>query len=197
MVNQSGTSEMPSMMAYPHLFKFGEIDIQNMFCYVLEHPGKSGLSCIIFRDVENDKVSIQMGDWEGNILDLGDKDNPLSDIANKFLAAHGNDLYAMMKTAAVSQAMFYIKFGADMKFNLIDVRLSANKFAGPGFCRDIFGKVIEFAEVIAIEIMTDELLKFIEDGNGNFARDLIIKPSKYRNAMVNGEEWPLYIEVVR
>ena len=134
MVNQSGTFDQPTMLPLPPALQFDEFDLKDMFCYVLEHPGKVGIACIICRDVKNDLISIQMGDWEGNVIDLSDKKCPLADIASKFLYLHHQKFTELMKNAGIPQCMFYISYGADMVFKLVDMRISANKFAGPGMC---------------------------------------------------------------
>jgi hypothetical protein len=198
MANQSGTSETPTLLVYPDLLKFDEFEgIKGMFCYIIEHYGDDGIACLVARDPKEDKILIQCGDWKGTIHDLADEKSPQAEISKQFLNAYGEKLLSMMKLAQIDQAIFYLTINSGGKFKLVDVRISFNKFLGPGMLRDVFSALIETPKVLDIANITDDVKDAMLAGNGKFSGNLILKPSRFRDVTWNGKSSPLYVEIVR
>lgn len=198
MVNQSGTFELPTLLPYPSILKLEEFPgTKGRFCYIIEHYGHEGISCLIFRDPKEDNIVIQLGDWKGNTFDLGDVKSPQAEISNKFLQMYGAKLIELMRHAKIEQALYYITINSDCNYMLADVRISYNKFLGPGMLRDVFGKIIETPKVLEIKAIDDDTIKALQDGVGTFSGDIILKPSKFQFVDWNGATNPLYVEILR
>ncbi len=80
---------------------------------------------------------------------------------------------------------------------LVDIRLSLDKFSGPGMVRDLFSKVIPTQEVMKVEILDDQSLEAIKNGVGNYSGDLIIKASTFSTIIRDQELIPSYAIVQR
>lgn len=181
----------PTLLPYPKLINITEYDgIDEMFCYIVKHYGYNGVTCLIHR--ENGDVAIKIGDWTGRPWE------PNADltVAAKFLEEYVAKLVTLMQAINLPMAQYYVVVH-EGRFVLVDVQLSLNKFAGPGMLRDVFQSTIETQEIIAIEMITPELKQSIRDGKDRYAGDLVLKPSRFRPVVVNGEPVPLYIEVTR
>ncbi len=190
----SGTSDIPTLLPLPRPIPLAEcLPIKGVFCYVIEHYGHSGLSLLIHRAHGN--VNMVVGDWDGNVIDLSHKEHPLHSSATKCLQDHSVRLYDILKVIGVSQAIFYLAF-KDSGFKLVDVRLSLNKFVGPGMLRDVFGKIIDTQRVIAIDSLNPTIQDSIERGLEPFGPDIVLKPSMFRCAQAV-PPIPLYAEVLR
>jgi len=168
--------------------------IRGMFCYIIEHYGNSGLSLLIQRNGEH--VQFIIGDWDGNTIPVGDLEHPLCAAANACLNSVSIMAYQVMKHIKIAQALFYFAIHND-KFILVDVRISLNKFIGPGMLQDVFGKVLETQKTICIEILNDAILDSIMVGRDQFSPSLILKPSRFRFATMGNDPIPLYVEVMR
>lgn len=198
MVNKSGIADQPSMLPHPKPINISEYDgIKGIFCYIIEHYGYAGISCVIARDITRDRITLSIGDWDGNVLDLENRTHPLADTAYRFIGRHGEDLARVMHATQVQHAIFY--FAIDDKFNfmLVDIRTHLDKFSGPGMIKDVFGSVVPIQKEIGISMLDDKLFPSIVNGKGIYSGDLILKPSRFRSITVNDNPSPLYIEVTR
>lgn len=192
MANKSGS---PSLISLPKLINNDTYSgLKGVFCYVLEHYGHDGISCLISRD--GDKILLFVGDWEGNTIDL-DKQGPLNKLAYDFLRLHAEPLLEIVKIINLKNAIFYLSPKSDGKFVLVDVRTSLNKFIGPGMLNDVFGKIIETPKVLNIATLTTELYESIVRGEGKYSGDIILKPSKFRTIPIGSSHAPLYVEILR
>jgi hypothetical protein len=198
MVNQSGIHKQPSLLSLPRPIPIEDYDgIAGLFCYVIKHYGYSGVACLISRDTKQDQISIAIGDWKGNIVDLSDKKHALIEVAYRFIDKHGDGLTRLMHAIQLTQAIFYFVPKNNGEFILVDLRMSLNKFVGPGMLRDIFGSVVETQDVIEVAHLDEPRLKSIREGKGIYSGSLILKPSKYRSITVGNNQSPLYIEIAR
>ncbi len=201
-VNQSGTSkqkvnELPQVLKYPELLSDKLLHVKDVFCYVLEHYGSSGLSVLVYRRPQDDQVVTICGDWDGNSIDLYD-DNELSVIALDFVQ---NSLHLLVNTMAlvkVDQAQYYFAV-KDGELIMVDMQTSLNKFVSPGMIRDIFGRIFNVQNALKTTVIDDVAIEAIEKGTGSYEGDLIIKPTRFRmfhDADQNTYQ-PLYLEVKR
>ncbi len=195
-VKSSGTSELPTLLPYPTLIPFAEFNgVNGMFCYIFEHYGLDGISCLVQTDNEGTRVIV--GDWHGHVTDLSDSKHRLYQITNNLLMKHGTALINLIRAVRLKQAQFFFVPCGDGSFMLADVQLALNKFAGPGMIKDVFGKMFNIPKLIKIDVVKDKILQDIIDGSGQFAGNLIIKPSRFRMVKANNIMTPLYLEVSR
>ena len=200
---QYGTSSLPEILPYPKLLSFESTkSIHDIFCYVIKHYGNDGLSVLIYRVPSDDDVYIVCGDWYGNKVDLVVDENGdaplLYEPAVGFLENHAVDFLNMMRLVKIEQAQYYFAIHND-ELVLVDMRLSLNKFAGPGMIRDIFGKLINVQDSIKTEIVDVRAIEAIEKGVGSYEGDLILKPSKFKmyHHQNDNSFTPLYVEIKR
>tara|TARA_R110000751_G_scaffold6623_5_gene28184 strand:+ start:272 stop:811 length:540 start_codon:yes stop_codon:yes gene_type:complete len=172
-------------------------NIKDIFCYVLEHYGNSGLSVLVYRKPKDDQVVAICGDWYGNSVDLY-ADNELSKIALSFVQDSLHLLIKTMSLVKVDQAQFYFAI-SDSDLALVDMQVSLNKFVSPGMIRDIFGKVFNVQMTKTIKVIDDVAIDAIGKGCGSYEGDLIIKPSRFRlyHEAEDNTFQPMYIEVKR
>jgi hypothetical protein len=166
--------------------------IAGMLCYVIRYYQNVGISCLITHN--NGEVMVSVGDWSGRTIDLIDTKDPLSLIATNFLQKHAKRLISISNAAGVKQAIYYFTFDADI-LTLVDIRLSLNKFLGPGMIRDVFGKVFDTQQILKVDSMTDQLLDQIKNKSGNYSNGVIIKPSRFRSIIIKDKPIPLYVEI--
>lgn len=186
--------EIPDILAYPDVLKLDEIpELKNNLVYVIKAYPLNGLAVMIHR--KEDNVFVRTGDWNGDNLDPNE-----NDIVKKFLDQSIRNLVTMMKTVGVGSAIFYITY-MDNEFILTDVRLSLNKFSGPGMIRDLFSKIIKTQEIKKIVNLDDNALQAIKNGTGNYSGDLIIKSSAFDTVdrTFNNQKmmYPKYAKVIR
>jgi len=168
---------MPALLPYPALLGLGQApEIRNVLCYLVRHYGHSGLSVLIRRrlnqQTKDSEVGTIFGDWHGQRL--------ADPSAATFLATSWPLLVHTMRLIRLTQAQFFFATDPSGELVLVDVQLAANKFAGPGLVRDLFGTVLRVQDTVALEVADDRLLAAVRDGGGSYAGNLIIKPSKFR-----------------
>jgi len=194
-IKTSGISELPTLLPLPPPIPIDEfMGIRGMFCYIIEHYGQTGVSLLICRDGEN--VQFLVGDWNGNAIPLDDPKDPLWEVAHACLNSVAIMAYQVLKHIKVEQAILYFVISGE-KFILTDVRISLNKFVGPGMLQDVFGKVLETQRVICIETLNDAIMDSILVGRDRFSPSIILKPSRFRFATLGDDPIPLYVEVIR
>lgn len=183
----SGTSktvipQLPTLLSYPKILTLDEIpDLVGKFVYFIRAYDLQGLAVLIAR--QKDDVFMRIGDWDGKVI------NPKeSEMATKFVQQHSQSFISLMASAAIPQGLFYIS--TDMR--LVDIRMSLNKFSGPGMVRDLFSKVIDTQEVLKIDSLTPEVLTAVKGNSGSFTGDLIIKPSAFKTVDRNKVMYPMY-----
>lgn len=190
MATQSGIFNLPSILPHPKPLTDTSL-VSGMLCYAIQRYENIGISCLVTH--YNGNVSISMGDWDGNAIDLKNNDNVMLPIAIDFLKNKVQHLVAISNAAGVKQALYYFAVDTGIP-TLVDIQLSLNKFLGPGMIRDIFGKTFDTQKILKIDVMTDVLLEQMLSGSGNYCDGVILKPSRYRyvgDALLS----PLYIEI--
>jgi len=174
--SQSGTFEAPAFLKYPKALEFNSSLIENKYCYVIKDYGDKGFAVLIKRNIANDNIFVMCGDWNGNAYEIDDLQLPLT---KKFLANELSTYVTMMKMVGFDQAQFFFSIVGD-QFMLVDMQISLNKFASPGFIRDVFGQRCLTQEVRKIEVIDKETIAAIEKGAGSYEGDLIFKPSRFQ-----------------
>lgn len=193
-----GTSDnsLPSILPYPGFLADTQA-ATGVFCYVISHYGREGLSVLIQRQPDQDQAAIICGDWYGNKLDLEPpEETPLARHAAQFITQDVMRLYELMRTIHINQAQFFLA-PVEGELTLVDVQTSVNKMSSPGMIRDVFGKVFPTQRVIETAIMDEDKIKHIKEGRGDYGGDLILKPSRFRMYECAGDYRPLYVEILR
>lgn len=189
----SGTSdELPGILAYPPLLKLVDVpEMKGQYVYVIRGYPDEGFSIVIKRDPKNDRVRVLTGDFSGNNIAA---DSTLDGRVAELLAEKAPTLIAMLKLVGVQQIILYFA-AAVTGLVLVDVRLSLDKFCGPGMVRDLFSKVLPIQEVVKIVQLDEPTLADIEAGVGEFAGPLILKCSMFKTMTRNKDLLPLYAVV--
>ena len=99
----------------------------------------------------------------------------------------------MMQAIQLDQAIFYIV--KDDVYRLVDIRLSVDKFSGPGMVRDLFYKVVNTQEVISVINLDQDAIDAIIDGRGSYSGKLILKSSAFHTVYRDDKVMPLYATV--
>jgi hypothetical protein len=190
--------KLPALLRYDRPLLYGDgTQFQNMLMYVLEYYGNDGYSLLIKRDKKLQEVAACVGDWNGNKIDLNAlrKDQELD--VNTITQKHLPLLNDLMRTIGIEQAQYY--FAKSDKLYLCDVQISLNKFLGPGMLKDIFSRIMDVPKVISIVPIDDNIKSMIIDGVGDYAGDLILKPSKFKlyHDAANNKYQPLYAIIKR
>ena len=192
MATQSGTSRIvPAMLPHPEPLSDTNL-VSGMLCYVIKYYQNVGISCLVARNGDN--VAVSMGDWNGQTIDLSNTKDSMSLVAIDFLQHQAKQLIAISHAAGVKQAIYYFALDTGIPV-LVDIRMSLNKFLGPGMVRDVFGKTFDTQQILKIDIMSEELLEHIKNGAGCFSSGVIIKPSRARFMEFNGQSVPLYVGI--
>jgi hypothetical protein len=186
---------MPKLLAAPLYLEPDTPDalmIRGLYCYVQRHPGAPGFSLLYRKQGEN--ISLQVGDWNGGQVVLDDPGCEMARLALPLIERKGHLIYLLLHTLGITQAQLF--FTSELR--LTDVQTHPDKLIGPGMLSELFGKLVETPETIKIEVIDQRAWEAIEAGAGDYAGDLILKPSRFRNAQLSsGKFSPLYVQVLR
>lgn len=193
----SSKKEVPTLLSYPKILDLDSIpEIKEQFVYICRAYPENGLAVLIKRSPEDDDVSLMIGDWDGNPIPLDSDEHLFHPAAIYFATEESVKFIELMKCVGLTQAIFYLSIEDD-ELVLTDIRTSLNKFAGPGMVRDLFSKIIKTQEVIKIEHLNDQVLQAIQNDQGSYQGDLIIKCSAFKTTERGNEMLPLYARVKR
>lgn len=191
---------LPKVLAYPTLHPLDTTLplIRNRLCYVIRHYGTQGLSVLIARKPSEDKVAVLCGDWKGNNIDLVDETEPLVQAAMVFLREDLVLFLRVMQLTKLTQVQFFLALDGEGLLTLVDMQVSANKLAGPGFVKDFFGKIYRTQEIIKVEPIDDRAVEYLNKGTGSYEGDLILKTSKFSTFHSETvSDMPTYTEIKR
>lgn len=199
----SGTSSLPPVLAYPRPLQLAVAlpTLNNMMCYVVEHYGHAGLSVLLYREIQTGNSYYIFGDWNRNRIDIEVGDgppHPLISFISEFVKSYSVSLLELLSLIKLPQAQFYFATVGD-ELTLVDVQLSLNKWAGPGMIKEVFGKLLKTQTIKKVEVLDERAIDAITRGVGNYAGDLILKPSRFRqyhNQETKAYQ-PFYVEIVR
>lgn len=166
---------LPDLLAYPEVQKLDDMpEIVDQFVYVIKAYSNKGLAVLMHRSPKDDAIYYRFGDFNGKLL------NPTTDKNCKiFLENHAMKFLELMATARIPQAMYYLVVEKG-KMRLVDMRVSLNKFAGPGMLRDLYGKIIDTQEVLKTIQLNSETIEAIKQGTGTYKGGLILKTSVFK-----------------
>lgn len=176
---------LPDILPYPEIQDLSELDVlKDQFVYLIKEFPQSGLSVVIHREAGH--LCIRFGDFEGNVL--GPDDELVKKVNEKYgdIGSILSILIHMTKLTGVKQAQYYLS--SDDELRLVDMRVSLNKFTGPGYIRDFFPR-IPTQEIIKAGVILDQEVidKILEDDI-----KYIIKPSKFKFIMRDKAPVPMY-----
>jgi hypothetical protein len=183
---------LPEPLPYPKIYDIKDLEeIKNKFCYVLDSYPLEGVALVIAR--QNEHVCIRVADWSGKIIDL-EKDNKYQKYLELIMKEYCGRVVMTMKLISIPKAIFY--FSADNNIpRLVDMRLSINKFCGPGYLQDFFGKQgIPVQKGVGDPVVIDDVnYNMITSGKGDYvAGNYILKPSAFKFIIREEEVVPLY-----
>jgi hypothetical protein len=183
---------LPSILAYPEIQKFDLIpEIVDQFVYVIKSYPTKGLTVLVYR--KDETVYFKFGDFAGKTLD------PTNNKQVKlFMEKYSAKFVELMATARIPQAIYYLVAEKD-KMRLVDMRVSLNKFAGPGMLRDLYGKIIDTQEVLKTIQLNSETIEAIKKGTGSYKGGLILKTSVFKTVTRGNAPklmmYPMYAKV--
>lgn len=193
----SGTFKPPSSLAYPKILELKDVpEIEGQFVYVIEGYPEDGIAITISRDLKNDEVYLSINDWDGQPVDLTDKNHPYQWAALDFATHDSSNFVGIMRSANIHKMILYISIDEE-ELKLVDLRTSLNKFYGPGMIRDLFAKIYSTQEVIKTIALDENTLDAIKIGKGSYEGNLILKCSKFKTITRGKELLPLYAKVIR
>lgn len=183
---------IPTSLPYPEIYNLNDVNaLRGKFCYVIEKYPLSGVSITIVRKDGN--VCVQMADFLGKTINPDNINENYEGCIDIIMTTLVPRLIVTMKLSGIKQSLYYFANCKDPI--LVDVRVSLNKFCGPGFVFDIFGRQgIPTQKKIGDPLNLDEEgLKTIKKGKGIYSGGkFIIKPSAFKT-MIRGENiLPLY-----
>lgn len=171
--------DIPDALPYPNFYALKECnELKNKYCYIFKKYSLNGVSLVITR--KHDYVTIRAADFKGK--DINQDLNSMQETINRIVVT--------MKYINIPKAQFYFS-----ENKLVDIRLSINKFCGPGWLADFFGKQsIPIQEQIGKPIvLTDENLEMLYSAKGDYSHGkFIVKPSAFKFIIRDGDPVPLY-----
>lgn len=160
--------------------------LEGVLCYYVLDYGVDGISVLL--EKKDGKWMVSFADWYGVNVDLIQNKTRLKNICAHFLAKKLGMLLEVMNLINLKTSMFYFAIQDDDEIILTDVMLNPMKLAGPGMVRDLFGKVFKTQEVLNIGPFSEETIS-------TQGVKLVIKPSKFRTAFLDGLESPLFVRI--
>ena len=183
--------ELPDPLPYPPLHLITNIpEISGKFCYILKHYLYEGIGLVVTRKAGD--VCMRISDWEGNILQI-ESPGKYQSIIESVMTQYSHKIIVTMKLIGIPRAIFY--FSNNPVPCLVDMRLSANKFCGPGYLADFFGKQgIPIQERVGDPVMLDkEHFEKITQHVGIYSDPrFIVKPSVFKTIIRGDKILPLY-----
>lgn len=177
----------PAILPYPAILDVKDVpELATKFCYVFKDYGNSGLTLVIKREAGS--VYLKLADWSGKEM----KPETVSKDVSQIMTEQSHRIILTMKLIGIPQAIFYFSSNS----LLVDMRLSMNKFCGPGYLGDFFGKQgIPMQERVGepVFLKSEELGK-IRQGQGVYKgqKGFILKPSAFKFMVRNDVILPVY-----
>lgn len=174
----SDTIELPDILPYPEILPFSEVrELHDRFVYVIERYPEDGVTIVARRD--SGYINLRFGDFKGNIIDPTTAKEKQGDLIGKLGDGIIHKLSSFMKIIGLKQCAFYISDDNGTP-RLVDMRISINKFAGPGYIRDFFGNIMEVQKVHKIVQLNPEVLGYLINGEYSYAGEYIVKSTAFK-----------------
>jgi len=170
---------MVNNIQYPKINDYSVIvELPNTFVYLIKKYELNGISITIEFD---DRIHLSITDWKCNDIDLNDR-------LNMIVIGYIGKLVEFMSVSKIKLAQYYFSYNFGEPV-LVDVRFGLNKFCGPGYLNDFFGKM-----GIPIQKSLCDPRKFnLEEIKNEYENlDCIIKQSSYKNYIHDDEILPMY-----
>lgn len=185
--------EVPDILPYPRIDELKKVnELHNQYVYLIEKYPLFGISVVI--SIQDADVAIRAADFLGNLIDHRNSDYGEH---FKIIMKDMTSIMKMMRLIKLDKSQFYFAIDKDGPI-LVDMRIALNKFVGPGYLRDFFGKIMRVQKTVEILTLDDDKLQMILGGEGRYSDEYIIKCSSFKiKAVKNGEFIPLYARVER
>lgn len=186
-------TEVPSLLAYPKILSLDDVkdELEGKAVYVVKEYPEEGIGVLIYNESRNNEIftATKFGDWDGNLLDPNDRNSKYYTHIQNFINSHMIRMINIFKMIGLEQGMLYISCNENSdELLLVDLRLSFNKFAGPGMVNELFSKSISTQELVMKPlIINDTTRSSITKNNG-----AIIKTSTFKTTVRDKEVHPLY-----
>lgn len=172
----------PTILPYVPLLELKDVKpILGRLCYFIEPYKLEGVAVVIY--LSKGLFHVKASKWSGMTVsaDLDVTKIKKGTLEADILARWIPHIIKIMKYAKIIQAEYY--FSGMM---LVDVRLSVDKFIGPGMLRDLFAKTISTQKILKVAAATEEEMKGIT---------AILKPSVYKTIVAGDDMVPLYCKI--
>lgn len=172
---------VPDFIDYPNILptkEYKEI-FNNVYGYFIEPYPLDGYS--IYCGLKNGHFVMRVADFKSKVVNISDASNSLKNIL-----VLGDKIGMMMKIAKIPEFLMYFSNVDDPM--LVDIMLSLNKFAGPGFLRDLFGRLFKTQSIIEIATFNDETVKKYD---GKY-----FKPSLFKFVNKDNKILPVYGKII-
>ena len=179
------TIEIPDLLPYPTIQPFEDVpELHNRFVYVIKKYEFTGYSILMVRD--KGYIVSQIADFDGNKFDGDRIEEAESVLSEKF-----HTLSALVSAIKIDKCICYLSEDKD-DIKLVDVRLSYNKFVGPGFIKDVFGNTINTQDIHKILQLDESIVESMMSGKNNYDGEYIVKSSAYKFMERDGNFVPMY-----
>lgn len=194
----SGIYKLPKLLPLPEFLDSSHLPmLENIICYVQDHPGNDIFTLLVYRDRADDSVYILTGERDGQTIDFNSELDDRKKLIAEFIKEKSIEILSLMRIVKIDQAQYYFSINQG-KIILQDIRTAMNKFMGPGFVRDMFNAIVNVPNIRKIEILSSNNLEAIMKNTGSFNGDIIIKPSRFRlYDEINDDNVPLVVECLR
>ncbi len=194
----SGIYKLPKLLPLPEYLDSTHLPmLENIVCYVQDHPGNDIFTLLVYRDRADDSVYILPGERDGRTIDFNSEFDDRKKLIAEFIREKSLDILNLMRIVKIEQAQYYFSIDHG-KVILQDIRTAVNKFMGPGFVRDMFSTIVSVPNIRKIEIISSNSIEAIMKNTGNFNGDIIIKPSRFRlYDEIIDDNVPLVVECLR
>lgn len=189
----SGISKMPSVLKYPKYFGEDYLPhLKNQLVYVINRY-EPDFSILVTMNPKNKEMAVIFGDWDGNNIDLTDK-NDVTERCQSFMSKQLVNILNILITIKAAQVQLFVgRYGDESA--LVDMQTSYNRLSSPGMIRDIFSNACKTQEILGIEYLEEQNYAAARSRQRMYKGEVVIKPSKFRMVEFDGTYNPLYVRL--
>lgn len=182
------TIEIPDFLTYPKIYNLTDVkELVGQFCYIFKHYPNDGRQLLVMR--EAGQVCLRLADWRGQEIDPTDKTQ-----LNSQVVGYSSFIVHFMSASSIPKAIFYFS-SENGEPRLVDMRLSHNKFCGPGYLNDFIGKMgIPIQEKVGDPVvLKSDVIESIVKKDGIYTHGkYVVKPSKFKLIIRGDDVLPMY-----